>query len=396
MHQTAAERQPTRPQAIAFAFKAACFRARRSLKNITQRPPRHQSARIDDQLPVTAESRAILYTSDLGAEFALQAGKVQNLRAAARHLDGLIIPAGQVFSFWRQVPRPTHRRHFVAGRELREGCVIPNVGGGLCQLTNSLYDAALKSNCEIIERHAHSRTLPGSMAANDRDATIFWNYVDLRFRPKTDTQLEVTLGRGELIIRFRSKASPQKELPIADKKIVAGDPAESCETCGVTSCFRHPSTLGLTDQAITAWLVDAYWPEHDAYMQFPARQKRLAFHPTQTTRPIPVGHQPVRYRPRRPTLRHKTLRHLPPTRRPRRSPPTRPAKTRRSTRRPLRKPPPRRSHPPSRQPEPPPLPLARRPPRRPHLRRANDTPPPNRTTINSRPEPPDAGPKARP
>lgn len=259
---------PTRSQALAFGFKAACFRAKRTFADLAKRPPRHRSAAIDDQLPVIAESRNVLYTSQLGAEFGLQAGKVQNLRVAARHLDGLTIPAGQVFSFWRQVPRPTRRRGFVAGRELREGCVIPNVGGGLCQLTNALYDAALQAGLEIVERHGHSRILPGSMAAHGRDATIFWNYVDLRFRPKSDVQLEVVLGRGELVVRFRSASPPPATSgEITVENAPAGDAVESCETCGITSCFRHPETLDIDKAAVTAWLVDAYWPEHDTYMK---------------------------------------------------------------------------------------------------------------------------------
>ena len=268
VHTAAKENMPTRGQALAFGFKAACFRARRAVRDCLRRPPKLRRGAVDADLPVVAESRSVLYASQLGAEFGLQAGKVQNLRVAARFLDGLRIPAGGVFSFWRNVPRPTHRRGFVAGRELREGCVIPNVGGGLCQLTNALYDAALKAGLEIVERHGHSRVLPGSMAAHGRDATIFWNYVDLRFRAQSDLQLEVVLGRGELVVRLRG--APQRKKSPSDgaaENVPAGDAVESCETCGVASCFRHPETLGLDKEAVTAWLVDAYWPEHDAYMK---------------------------------------------------------------------------------------------------------------------------------
>ncbi len=216
-----------------------------------------------------AESRSLLYTSQLGAEFGLQAGKVHNLRVAARLLDGLRIPADKIFSFWRQVPRPAGWRGFVAGRELREGCVIPNIGGGLCQLSNALYDVALQAGLEIVERHAHSRVLPGSMAAHGRDATIFWNYVDLRFRSQSDLQLEVVLGRGELVVRLRSNVPvPTNHRAEPDPKPPApGDAVESCETCGITSCFRHPETLDLDRAAVSAWLVDAYWPEHNAHMR---------------------------------------------------------------------------------------------------------------------------------
>src|SRR5262245_37715670 len=51
---------------------------------------------------------------------------------------------------------------------------------------------------------AHSCRLPGSQAALGRDATIFWNYVDLRFRPPVDCQLEVALDRDRLTVALRS------------------------------------------------------------------------------------------------------------------------------------------------------------------------------------------------
>jgi hypothetical protein len=286
VHQAAVEKSPTKTQALAFRFKAACFRTRRALTDLQNRPNKLHGAPIDSSLPVIAESRSLLFTSKQEAEFALQAGKVHNLRAAANYLNGLIIPAGATFSFWRQVPRPTRRRGFVAGRELREGCIIPNIGGGLCQLSNALYDAALRANFEIVERHGHSRIIPGSMAAHGRDATIFWNYVDLRFKAKATSQLEILLGRGELIIRLRSKDSPPAQSTSEEPHalIPAGDPVESCETCGITSCFRHPETLHLGTHSITAWLVDAYWPEHNAYLTGHRGETDWLFTPLATDR----------------------------------------------------------------------------------------------------------------
>lgn len=196
---------PSRWQAALFVGKAWCFRAERGLRDPAGRRPRRLA-----RMPAAAEghrlaaSQSPLYANEAASEQPLQAGKVQNLRVAARYLDGLVIPAGELFSFWAQVPRPTRRLGFVRGRELREGCVIASVGGGLCQLSNALYDVALTAGCEILERHAHSRRLPGSMAALGRDATIFWNYVDLRFRAPVDCQLEVALDRDRLTVALRA------------------------------------------------------------------------------------------------------------------------------------------------------------------------------------------------
>jgi hypothetical protein len=123
-----------------------------------------------------AESRTALRSDDRVAETNYQEGKVQNLQRAAAEINGAFLQAGKTFSFWKEVGRTSKRRGYAVGRTLQEGCLIPAVGGGLCQLSNAIYDAALQSGCEIVERHAHSQVVPGSTAAEGRDATVTWNY----------------------------------------------------------------------------------------------------------------------------------------------------------------------------------------------------------------------------
>jgi hypothetical protein len=268
---SANENPPTPWQALIFSLKCNLLRLRRAVSDPHGRPqPLPIAAPVAG--PPLSESRSPLYPSTLAAEFALQAGKVQNLRVAARFLNGRTLRAGQLFSFWANVPRPTRGSGFTVGRELRAGCVIPATGGGLCQLSNALYDAALKAGCEIVERHAHTRQLPGSLAAHGRDATIFWNYVDLRFRAISDCQLEVELTRAELIVRLRAltPAAPLQVLAHPPNSFVSEPQrpaAESCETCGVESCFRRPAAIALPEHGSTAWLVDAWMPEHDDYLE---------------------------------------------------------------------------------------------------------------------------------
>ena len=224
----------TRIQALVFSAKAWVHRAQRAM--LGPAAQRLVKCTRPDSAPLAAESCTILRASTHPAEQRLQDGKVRNLAVAAQFLDALRIPAGAIFSFWRHVPRPTRRAGFVEGRELREGCIVPAVGGGLCQLSNALYAAALDAGCEIIERHAHSRIVPGSAAAG-RDATVFWNYVDLRFRPMHDLWLETTLTSGHLIVRLHGKAAPPADhtLSCAPATVTA----RSCETCDEAACFRH-------------------------------------------------------------------------------------------------------------------------------------------------------------
>ena len=262
---------PTPSGAAAFRLKSALFQLRRHALNLlVYRHARYRRGEALADRGVIAESRTRLWADGGGAERPLQAGKVHNLRLAARRLDGVEVPARAVFSFWAHVGRASRGRGYVRGRELREGCIIPSVGGGLCQLSNALYDVALQAGFEIVERHAHTRVVPGSQAEAGRDATVFWNYVDLRFRSPRPFRIEASLGRDHLTVRLRGDRPPRRKSRTARaREATAGAPAAGdCFSCGALDCFRHAGPEGAGARfGRAAFLVDEFWPEFDDYVR---------------------------------------------------------------------------------------------------------------------------------
>jgi len=220
----------------------AVFQVRRLAVDALSGPALLSNAPAD--LPfVAGECLSALYPETYQGEQAWQDGKVHNLRQAAEALDGLLLTPGAVFSFWRQVGRTTRARGYVEGRMLQEGCVIPAVGGGLCQLSGALYHAALEAGCDIIERHPHSRVVPGSTAAlTGLDATVAWNYVDLRFSSHRPLRLEVRVSDSDLAVRFRAAEPGRAALPETAPRpvdLTAAGPIRSCDSCSQVACFRH-------------------------------------------------------------------------------------------------------------------------------------------------------------
>ncbi len=259
---------PTRGETLVFRVKSFLLQIRRSISNgLEDRVYRFSKGNslIDD--PVAAESRTPLWTETDDRERFLVAGKIQNLRVAAALLDGVEVPAGEVFSFWKHIGRTNRSRGYVEGRELREGCIIPNVGGGICQLSNALYDAALRSNFEIIERHAHSQIIPGSLAEEGRDATVFWNYVDLRFRSPKPFRIDAALDPTGLTIRFRGESVARKEPIQISRKSLHSPAPNSCATCGIGECHQVIDPKTHEDFGRTAFMVDDMWPEFDDYIR---------------------------------------------------------------------------------------------------------------------------------
>lgn len=256
-------KEQSRLESAIFTAKVAILRGIRSVSDLTQ--PVRQLGRTSATYPILlAESESSLWTAESEVENSLQFGKVQNLRRACGRLHLVEIPAGQVFSFWKQIGRARRSAGYALGRELRQGCLIPSIGGGLCQLSNSLYDLALQSGCDIIERHAHSAVVPGSLAEQGRDATVFWNYVDLRFRAKQNILITAILNRDKLIVRFWGT---HKLVSIGSSQPLMR-PASSvntCTDCGVSECFRHSPPEGSKADGRSAFLIEECWPEFEAF-----------------------------------------------------------------------------------------------------------------------------------
>lgn len=252
---------------IVFKLKTTVLTGKRLLKNIFS-PVR----KFKDKKEFITESIIAFSESELWNPFdnkdnwILTAGKIENLRIASQRLDGLEIKANEVFSFWKHVGNPNFGKGYVIGREVREGCIVPTIAGGLCQLSNGLYDAALKANFDIIERHKHTKVIKGSLAEQDRDATVKWNYIDLRFKSNFDFRIEAELTADKLIVRFRSKQKNTNSengscRPRQSNKL------NDCYSCGNLACFKHPDKKSIKQgSAMTTFILDEKWLEFDDYI----------------------------------------------------------------------------------------------------------------------------------
>ena len=282
---------PRRIDAIDFWLRsrllATAHALRETLRPSARRWPRGAHALAD--APVLAQYRTPLWTDGRADEFPLVAGKVQNLRVARSAFDAIEVPAGEVLSFWRQLGRPGAGRGFVIGREVRGGCVVPTLAGGLCQLSNALATVAVRADFELVERHGHTARIEQADAPDGDavDATVFWNYVDLKLRAKQAWRLEVALTDTELVVRIRARtplAVPTEPVTLRrtnDDMPTALPLARGCLSCDQTACFRHRPPVNVGPEGRTALLVDGWTPEF-------ARHLREAHPQAQRMQPVPL------------------------------------------------------------------------------------------------------------
>ena len=148
------------------------------------------------------------------SEMWMQHNKVENLRIAAARLDGVLIGPGEEFSFCRLVGRTSRRKGYVDGILLDNGEAAAGIGGGICQLANLLHWMVLHTPLVVTERSEHSfdpfpdngRVLPWGVGC-----TIYYNYVDLRFRNDTDATIQLTVRVGAKYLEGELRADRELE-----------------------------------------------------------------------------------------------------------------------------------------------------------------------------------------
>lgn len=129
-----------------------------------------------------------------GIDPVLQQNKAVNIDLACRQLNGVIIRPGETFSFWKLVGKTSKRRGYLDGRVIVGGRLQPGLGGGLCNLGNSIHLLILHSPMTVTEFHSHSDALApdhGKRVPFSSGTSVSYNNIDYRFRNDTDQDIQL-------------------------------------------------------------------------------------------------------------------------------------------------------------------------------------------------------------
>jgi vancomycin resistance protein YoaR len=105
--------------------------------------------------------------------------RAHNITKAAEAIDEKIVKPGETFSFNNAVGPTTKENGFMLGRIFVNGKDGKGYGGGVCQVSSTLYNAAEELGLEIVERHKHSK--PVNYVESGRDATTSYGVIDFKF-----------------------------------------------------------------------------------------------------------------------------------------------------------------------------------------------------------------------
>jgi len=106
--------------------------------------------------------------------------RTHNIIMAVNRIDGTVVMPGEVFSYNKIVGPRDKALGFRDAPIFRNGMLVPGTGGGVCQVSSTLYNAALLANMKIVQRSHHSSQVP--YVSKGRDATVAYGLLDLKFR----------------------------------------------------------------------------------------------------------------------------------------------------------------------------------------------------------------------
>ena len=165
--------------------------------------------------------------------------RAHNIHLASQKIHQTLIPAGGIFSFNQVVGERTAEAGYDDAPVFMGGRLVPGIGGGICQVSSTLFNTALLSGMDIVERDTHFA--PVSYIPVGLDATVAWGYIDFQFKNPYSHPIYVIAEEGAgyvtITILGAKEDVPQsvtitkgKEQRIPNKKIEKIDEAVKKET----------------------------------------------------------------------------------------------------------------------------------------------------------------------
>ncbi|MEE4578236.1 VanW family protein [Paenibacillus polymyxa] len=130
------------------------------------------------------ERKITQFSTSLGSS---SKGRVYNVNSAASTVDGLILKPGDIFDYGQVIAKAERTHGFREAPVIVNGRLESGIGGGICQVSSTVYNAALRVGLDIVERRNHS--LPVSYLPKGQDATFATGSINFRFRNNTGKHL---------------------------------------------------------------------------------------------------------------------------------------------------------------------------------------------------------------
>jgi vancomycin resistance protein YoaR len=133
--------------------------------------------------PLTAEQLSRQFgkvsSATTNASFS-NSNRLTNIKLACKTINGMALQPGETFSFNKTLGERTTKKGYKPAGALENGMHTQQVGGGICQVSTTLFNAVAKADLQIVERSPH--TIPSVYVDLGKDAAVNWNNQDFKFK----------------------------------------------------------------------------------------------------------------------------------------------------------------------------------------------------------------------
>ena len=126
---------------------------------------------------------------------------------AVKAIDNVVVFPGESFSFNKVVGKRTASKGYMRAPVIVKGELAEDIGGGICQVSSTLFNAVDHTGVQIVERFSHSRKVP--YVPPGRDATVSWYGPDFVFKNNLNQPIliKAKISNGNVLVRIYSSES---------------------------------------------------------------------------------------------------------------------------------------------------------------------------------------------
>lgn len=181
--------------------------------------------------------------------------RASNVALAASRIDGKIIKPGETFSYNETIGDTTLENGYKVAPVFENGKTSEGVGGGICQVSSTLYSAVLYADLKVVERRNHSLTV--AYVPKGQDATVSYGAIDFKFANNTDYPIKVkaSASGGKVTVAIvGTKRDTERNVRLSHEIVTTTEP-----TVNETKDASLPvNTKKVTSTGKTGYVVDTY------------------------------------------------------------------------------------------------------------------------------------------
>lgn len=166
---------------IPYSFRLSYKLVKRALNDLSNK----ELTFAKNTTSIEKEFKYYLSTKQVIRQSHLYQNKIHNLKLGKEKIETYLIRPNETFSFWKAIGKPTEKNGYKKGRNIINGVLSEDIGGGLCQLSGIIYHTALIAGLKITERFNHTVDIykeDERLSPLGTDATVVFGYKDLRIK----------------------------------------------------------------------------------------------------------------------------------------------------------------------------------------------------------------------